>query len=231
MTTGAVFAKLCAVSGDGLPYPEIPQSIERIVIDALHEAWNRLCAEHEAAMRDTDEDQTTVLLEAKLRGLLDNEEVAGFNNEIFSIGREAKVVNFNGEHPDKMPDLSFQLTRCKPGLRSDYALHIECKPVNAKKGMSPYYGRDGMGRFIHGDYGWAMRSGVMLAYAERDYSFDEKLLPKLQEFLKIGDDSLAISKLCVTQTPPESHHQRKWMYANGKSPGNIRLLHIWLTVP
>jgi len=230
MMDGATFAKLCRSSGVGLPYPDVPASHLRIVVGALEEAWRRLHALPGVALSALDEDQTTTLLEQQLHGLLGSEDVAGFSPEFFHVTRDSKVVSFDGNHPDKMPDLSFLLMRTKPGIPSDYALHVECKPVNAAIGMSPYYGDDGMGCFIRGDYGSKMRSGLMVAYAQQGYTFQDKIAPVLVASLADPAHTLAVTRLPPRPPVPESHHRRAWTYANGRAPGDIKLLHVWLTI-
>lgn len=230
MMAGARFAALCRPSGEGMPYPAVAAAQERLIIEALHVAWEALRVHLGCELAGLGEDQTTALLENQLNVLLDAEAVAGFSREFFAVVREPKVVNYDGTHPDKMPDLAFVLGRRQPGLCSDYALHAECKPVNSAIYMSPYCGSDGMGNFIRGDYACKMRSGFMIAYAGTGYTFATKVLPKLQETFESSDDPFATTRLVGNGQIPESHHQRRWRYANGKVPGDIRLLHIWLNV-
>jgi hypothetical protein len=229
MMDEASFAKLCRPSGVNMPYPVVSPVQERIVILALEVAWKELRRDHKGDLATLSEDQTTTLLEARLNVLLDDESVPGFVRESFAVVREPKVTNFNGLHPDKMPDLGFLLGRLRPGLPADYVLYVECKPVNAERGMSPYYGRDGMGCFLEGDYGCKMRSGLMVAYAQEGYTFAEKMEPTLRERFQQPDDPFATTQLITHTTTPESHHARRWCYANQQVPGDIRLLHVWLT--
>jgi hypothetical protein len=235
-----LFAALCRPRGDGLPYPDPPVALKRIVVHALREAWHRLCfnlASEGTSVTALDEDQTTTLLEDRLRALLDDATIGGFVVPFFAIDRDAKVVNFNGEHPDKMPDLSIRLCEVTPGRPADYALHVECKPVGRAHGMEPYLGPDGMGCFIKGDYACKMTSGIMVAYADHGYTFDRKIVPRLQKHYGSPDDPCATVQLPVavsaylgpaTEPVSESVHRRGWTYANGQKPGDIRLIHVWL---
>lgn len=230
MMDGARFAALCRASGEGMPYPDLTAPQERVLVDALRAAWDRLRAAYGGVLAQWSEDQTTERLEAQLNALLDDEAVAGFSREFVGVAREPKVVNHDGRHPDKMPDLAFSLRRREPGLRADYSLHVECKPVNRRDGMSPYCDQDGMGKFIRGDYACKMRAGFMVAYAADGYTFAGKVAPKLRRSFNKAGDPYATTRLVDAAQTPESQHHRSWVYANGSAPGDIRLLHVWLTV-
>jgi hypothetical protein len=231
MMDGAKFALLCRPSGHSLPYPSFSATTQRIIVNALEEAWKRLCTQLGSTLNQLGEDQTTIVLKKELHHLLDDEIVPGFFREFFGITSHSSVVNYNGIHPKKMPDLIFQLYLGKRLAPSDYELHVECKPVNAKIGLSPYYGVDGMGCFINGDYACQMRIGFMIAYAQRGYTFHGDLLPIMSTFTSQRPDPLATTQLPVRWLVPESHHRRTWTYANGNPPGDIKLLHVWLTIP
>ncbi|MCB9551047.1 MAG: hypothetical protein H6705_04020 [Myxococcales bacterium] len=98
-------------------------------------------------------------------------------------------------------------------------------------GHAPYRGRDGMGCFIHGDYGCKTTLGLMIAPTPtRAIPSPTRSFPR----------SPKASASPTTRTPPpssrspdidppSSSHRRIWHYANGNAPGDIRLLHIWLT--
>lgn len=228
----ARFATLCRPDGIGLPHPEPGHARVRIIIAALIEAWIGVQARMTAAgepMSALDEDQTTTLLIAQLDRLLAHEGLPGFSSEFYVVTRDSKVVNFSGDNPDKMPDLTFSLRPALPGLPGTYGLHAECKPVDRDHGHAPYRERNGMGRFIHGDYGCQTTLGLMIAYAEPGYTFATKVLPELSAGFGQPDDPHATTILPLPGIdPPSSSHRRIWHYANGNAPGDIRLLHVWL---
>ncbi|MEZ4434747.1 MAG: hypothetical protein R3F65_20280 [bacterium] len=229
----ARFATLCRPDGEGLPHPDPAPIRLQILITALSRAWagvQRQMLASGDSLSALDEDQTTTLLIAWLEHLLDHEAIPGFSAEFYGVTRDAKVVNHDGHHPDKMPDVTFSLRPGLPGLPGTYSLHAECKPVGRQHGHAPYRGRDGMGCFIHGDYGCKTTLGLMIAYADPGYTFADKVLPALSQGFGQPDDPHATTILPLPDIdPPSSSHRRIWHYANGNAPGDIRLLHIWLT--
>lgn len=229
----ARFAALCAPSGEDMPHPDPPPARLEVIVAALNAGWHRVqahLAAHGQQMSALEEDQITTLLIIALNHLLADETVPGFTDEFFTVARDPKVVNYDGKHPDKMPDLVFFLRAAQPGLSANDGLHVECKPVGRKHGHLPYRSREGMGCFIHGDYGCKTTLGLMVAYADPGYEFGNKILPALTADFGHALDLHATTLLPAAGIdPPVSSHRRAWHYANGRTPGDIRLLHVWLT--
>jgi len=234
-----LFARLVRLQGPGLPYPEPAQEFKQILVLALHVGWRRLgwrLGQQGHALSALDERQTTTLLVEELRRLLDSGEVDGFCLPFFAVERDAKVVNFDGLHPEKMPDIVFGLCNRMPGVPADAALHVECKPVGLDIGYKPYLDRDGLGCFLHGDYGSKARAGMMVAYGDTGYTFADVVTRLEPSFGQPGDPyaTVQMPAIVVYSGIPavtaiyESSHRRNWAYADGSRPGDIRITHVWL---
>jgi hypothetical protein len=110
-------------------------------------------------------------------------------------------------------------------LASLNALFIECKIIDDNKRMSLYL-KNGISRYIDGQYAWSMRHSVMIAYVKNSKGTDD-----LKSYLhNEGDKDWESNKVGV-----HSSHCRNWQYTRkeygeGFQPGKIKLLHIWLKV-
>jgi hypothetical protein len=98
-----------------LPHPPIPQRTILLLCNVIRRAWQLLAASPPAGflLHSATEDEITLelvdIIENRLRK---NGEVDGFDRARFGkVVREPKISNFNKTHPDKMPDIFFDLKR------------------------------------------------------------------------------------------------------------------------
>jgi hypothetical protein len=180
----------------------------------------------------------------QLHWILDNrlihtKEVKGFNKIFFkNVIRAPELTNVDGNHPDKKPDLVFYLKRDKlPVLSSHDAIFAECKPVNkVTHKIPPKYCRDGLIRFINGDYAWTMQEGLMIGYVKDDLTIHENLATelasaKLYESMGSPTPPLQLSSSEATEHAQALHvtqHQRdfNWPEDRGRA-ADIRIYHSW----
>lgn len=223
-----------------LPHKPIPLAMFLIVEEALRVSWQRLkdrptpridlrTAEEDAVTHDLYE---VIFDEVFNKGLVD-----GFDEERFTVStREAKVRNYDGSNPDKMPDLLVGLKgRSEVYRRTQDWLFIECKPVDATHTVGVHYGAKGISRFIRGDYAWAMTSALMVGYASSGYAIDPKLIETLgdrakefevQEMPKCCSLSLSTA---ISEAVYLTRHKRTFNYQeNGNAAPSIQLRHLWL---
>ena len=92
------------------------------------------------------------------------------------------MTNFDGKHPDKMPDLVFFLNRDSlPVLLTHDALVAECKPVDKNHPAGGDYCDKGLRRFVIGDYAWPMQEAMMVGYVRDGRSIAANLLPAMAQ--------------------------------------------------
>lgn len=135
---------------------------------------------HSSANEDTITQMLKEIIENRLRK---NGEIEGFNCALFGkVTRDQKIPNVDKKHPDKMPDIFFDLKREKlPVLSDQDGLFVECKPVDQKHPIFSCYCKKGLIRFIDGDYAWAMQDALMVGYVKTPYS--------LKRFASVLDDN------------------------------------------
>jgi hypothetical protein len=159
-----------------LPHPQIPQRTVLLIAEVIKKAWQLLEEEppSDFHIQLADEDTITqVLVETIENRLRKTGDIHGFNCALFGkVIREPKITNFDKAHPDKMPDIFFDLRREHLPIMSDQdGLFVECKPVDIKHPILSHYCNKGLVRFVNGDYAWAMQDALMVGYVKGRYSF------------------------------------------------------------
>ena len=229
-----------------LPYADYSNPIKRVICDALRIGWSHLCSE---ARRDgknvdaLDEDAITILYKEILNKMRATSPapVPGFSPLAFeTVVRDATVVSFDGAHVEKKPDLVFRTIPLSPAEPcSEYrGLFVESKIVSSAHPIANYANK-GIARFVLGEYGWAMRSGLMLCYPRDGMTIPASLVPHLKKRAKDKTDELRIASMPAIGSAfgsnPRAYvstHDRVWNYPRGRGrPGPIALTHLWLTVP
>lgn len=225
-----------------LPHKPLPLAMFLIVEEALRVAWQRLKTRTNPRIDilTADEDDVTHdFLEVIVDEVFDRGLVDGFDTTRFTVVvRETKVRNYNGDHPDKMPDLLVGVagrTIDDFYRRSQDWLFIECKPVDADHTVGVHYGAKGIARFVRGDYAWTMTSALMVGYASAGYTIDPKLIETLQnrgeefEVLEMPTQCPSSPSQSGNESVYSTKHKRTFDYVeNGKPAPPIELRHLWL---
>lgn len=227
--------------GIRLPHPRLSLRVHLLVESAVCAAWE-LMTNHGRAGFDlataTEDVVTHELYERLYDEVFDKGVVAGFDREVFAaMRREPKVRNFNGSHPDKMPDLLVEfIDRPAEAMNSQHGLFIECKPVDRKHPAGSAYCDEGLIRFVRGDYAWTMQSAMMIGYASKGYS----LMPKLSEAVtakrkepiptSFGPEPCRRTKATTfAEQVAVSKHLRTFNYVENNLPAGIIVIrHLWL---
>lgn len=216
-----------------LPHPPIHPRTLLIISNVIQRAWELVDEKPPAgfSLQAADEDTITqALVEVMENRLRKNGEIDGFNCALFGrVTREPKIANYNKEHPDKMPDIFFDLKRDHMSILSDQdGLFVECKPVDRKHPAWSCYCQKGLVRFINGDYAWAMQNAMMIAYVSAPYSFD-----KLSSALNSSKSkALNITKQkSIDKEHYLSTHNRSFLWQhNSASACPIEIVHLWLSL-
>jgi hypothetical protein len=222
-----------------LPHPPIDPRLILIVHGVVERGLELLRTDPPEGfdLRTAKEDAITFhlhwVIENRLRH---NKEIPGFDMRNFGrVWREPKVTNFDGGHPDKMPDLVFDLKRDSlPILNSQDGLFVECKPVDDAHAAGKHYCDKGLRRFVNGDYAWTMQEAMMVAYVRDGRSIGKSLLPALharRDALKIVADPSRIDGSRASKSAEilyASTHARSFPWPDGRGGAcDIRIFHSW----
>ena len=222
-----------------LPHAPLPLAVWLVTEDAIRLAWVRLRQRTFEGfdLAAADEDAVTL----KLHEILVDEvygtgQVEGFDDTVIQIGsREAKIRNFDGQSPDKMPDLHIAVVGRERVRQSQDGIFIECKPVDADHTAGVHYCEKGILRFVRGDYAWAMTTAMMVAYAKDGYTIEPKLTDALKKSTTISTKSMpsqcaSPETLLFSATTQVTVHERNFRYVEtGEAAPDITLRHLWLS--
>lgn len=217
-----------------LPHPPIPERMILLVCKVIRHAW-QLLADHppenfhlQSANEDVITQALVEIIESRLRK---SGEVEGFNPAFFGkVIRGPEITNFDKNHPDKEPDMFFDLKRENyPVYLEQDGLFVECKPVDKKHPVSSCYCQKGLVRFVNGDYAWAMQEAMMVGYVANGYSFQNlatALDAPSSTYLNTASHSEQ-AELAVYH----SRHNRDfmWLESHG-SACPISVTHLWLQI-
>lgn len=218
-----------------LPHPPIDQRTVLLICKVIKMAWQLLEEKPPSSfcMQSADEDTITQLLVEIIENVLrQNGEIDGFNRHQFGrVSRDSKITNFDKKHPDKMPDIFFDLRRDRlPIINDQDGLFVECKPVDPQHPILSYYCNKGLVRFVNGDYAWAMQDALMVGYVKGRYSFiklgsildDEKSKPTLKPIEHFAVDEYEIYR---------SSHKRDFYWLENRGQAcPITISHLWLSI-
>jgi hypothetical protein len=224
----------------GMRVASIPSSLMVVVQNVMSTAWRFLLQEVEQgsfSICKSTEDQITERLHMIL-GALDAEgesAVAGLSQLQCPI-REGNVRNYDGTKLDKQADLTFRpirnLVHC--GNTIPTAIFIECKPIDAKHPVPSIYCRDGLVRFVNGDYAWGVDRAIMVGYVRNVCALPGGLSTALVDFT-LSRQMQLVGKLQVLpntisgDTVCQSMHGRQFQLPGMTTPvGQIVVHHLWL---
>jgi hypothetical protein len=214
-----------------LPHPPIPQRTILLLCKVIRRAWQLLSESPptgfilHAEKEDTITQMLVEIIENRLRK---NGDVDGFDSVRFGrVVREPKITNYDKKHPDKMPDIFFDLKREKAPVLSDQdGLFVECKPIDGDHPLFSCYCQKGLIRFVNGDYAWAMQDALMVGYVTGHYSY-EKLASVLNK-----NDSTNLKTNNHSEIVPSiyrSNHDREFEWqGNSGHACQISVSHLWL---
>lgn len=218
----------------------IPPSFMVVVQNVIATAWRCLLDDVDRgsfSICSSTEDQITEHLYMIL-GELDaagDSAVPGLSQLQLS-GREANVRNYNGTKPDKQPDLTFRPIRGLISCRNTVpaAIFIECKPIDANHPLPSIYCRDGLIRFLNGDYAWGVDRAMMVGYVRNICSLPGGLSTALVGTTLSSQMDLVGGLQVLTNTAfgdavCQSTHNRQFQLPSTSSPvGSIVVNHLWL---
>lgn len=241
MSKKGVFS-IQAAATDHLPFaPLSPQQI-RAILQAFRFAWSEFLAEPEPhGIEDVSNAKEVPISEALLRVLctIHNAKkppIPVFSDEFQTPISDAGLRNYNGKKLGTKVDFCFRpKVNPYPGRNVDhYGLFVEAKPISG--GELYNYMRNGLVKFLRGDYSWAMTQGMMVAYVQPT----SQQLPDalIAYFKRLGNANTFGIQDTPRTWPADRHiprpcltvHERTWSYPSPEAPppGNIEIIHLWL---
>ncbi len=224
----------------GVSVTAIPLSLMIVVQNVMSMAWRVLMEEVSRgsfSICDTTEDQITERLHMIL-GELDaagDSSVPGLS-QLQTPVREGNVRSYDGAHLDKQPDLAFRPIRnlifC--GNTVPTAIFIECKPIDAKHPIPSVYCRNGLVRFVNGDYAWGVDRAMMVGYVRNVCALPGGLStalidPALSREMELSGKLENLPNTFSGDAVCQSSHNRQFQLTGMASPiGQIVVNHLWL---
>lgn len=217
--------------GIDLPLFPLHQEHLRAIVEVLCSAWADLLQRYPRILFHEDEAAINALMETRLSALLDEDQLWG--QMVRAVARGRETTSFDGTHLEKRPDLSLFLTR----RHAAFPLTIECKIIDkASNKDGKLYCEKGVSRFVAGEYAWATKEALLIAYVRDKSTIASTLAPLFvppPSGLAAYGTKDAVSAVGVP--PPDlakSSHGRTFRYplrkAPGDDPGAIALWHLWL---
>lgn len=224
---------------NGYPHA-VHAGVIKVVSAALSHAWTIICSDTAkhlvppspgAPEEDRYTESICQILEQMLRA--DVPVVDGFTSETFeSISRSESTCNYAGTSLNKQPDILIRLADGPLVLaRRFVGIYVEAKVVSMSNPIGKYT-KEGLNRFVEGQYSWAMQDGIMLAYNRakiRPISSLAGALAKDGTLSAVADTAGIYLDLSTHKIKGVgcSKHSRSWKYIGGDAPGEIRVWHLW----
>jgi len=163
--------------------------------------------------------------------------VPGFTSAIIdSVSRAESICNYDGQELNKNSDLAIRLAN-EPliSTRRWVGVFVESKIVSTSHTMDGY-ATNGLGRFVRGEYAWAMSDGIMLAYQKLKHrpmsALSDRLASDPTLHAQAEDGVLLLERSDFAPISGRSIHARDWPYVGGGDPGAIQVWHLWdLAIP
>jgi len=218
-----------------LPHPPVNDRTILLVCRVFEKAWELLKKNPPAnfdiqtANEDSISEILVGIIESRLRY---SDEVNGFDSALFGrVSREPKITNYNKKHPDKMPDIFFDLRREQLQTLSEQdGLFVECKPVDPNHPVYSCYCKKGLIRFVNGDYAWAMQQALMVGYVQKPYSYTN-----LSTAIDTQGENIPLNTTrhgtAAKGILYQSTHKRTFQWVENRGTAcSIQISHHWLSL-
>ncbi len=217
-----------------LPLKPLNQVHLQVIFEAVISAWNNLITVCDVNVFQEGEESINRLLVSELNNFRDG-ELSEWSLLVSSVQDATNVPNVNGTRIGRQPDISLTLSRGSPNL----PFIIECKLISPTKRVNLYC-KEGLARFVEGEYAWYDKQSVMLAYVQDQSTTQKKLFPHLKKWQLKHEDPYQTIHLPMSvdwledEDLSKSVHKRIFPYV-GKhtscTPGDISMWHLWLKLP
>ncbi len=243
-----------------IPYPDLSDLLKEAIEDALREAWNNLPTEALAqgiSLDDADETPINRLLRDELEKLRtdQNRPIPEFNDDVFTYITESEGLPDRTGKPfdinTKKPDFVIRPPKPPAGVAraGTYGMYVECKLIEGGHSSRTVasYCKEGIRRFVDGEYASVMPSAMMVAYLR---CTDESLPTSLSQYLNSTNPKTHTANTTTyeVESHPRVHPRRTngrtpltYLSKHGRSeatvgtlqrlPGPIEITHLWFELP
>ena len=217
--------------GVRLPVAAISEDHLEILADGFRQAFDDVRVYAATTVATGNEPEVTALLEARLNSLISEDSLWGLL--VFAVARGKESISFDGSSLEKRPDLSIVLSGSEPR----FPLVAEAKILDsAASKTAALYCKDGIRRFVDGEYAWGNREAFMIGYVRDGSSIDGTLKAFLSKAAAVHPDWYLVKTLPVRVGSNSSdlaytRHGRNFVYGGQpppNSPGEISVWHLWL---
>ena len=214
-----------------LPLEPIANDHLEVVGERLRQAFDDVRIHAPSTVATGKESEVTALMQARLNRMI--EEDAFWRQLVLCVGRGTESISFDGSHLEKRPDLSIVLS----GANRRFPLVAEAKVLDtAASKTTALYCKNGIRRFVQGEYAWGNREAFMIGYVRDGSSIDPTLKAFLSKAENLDHERYLVEALPVpVESGPSdlayTRHGRKFVYGSQpppNSPGPISLWHLWL---
>ena len=217
--------------GVRLPLAAITEDHLQVLADGLRQAFDDVRVHEPATVGTGEEPEVTALMQARLNGLIHEDSL--WRQLVLWVGRGAESISFDGSHLEKRPDLSIVLS----GAERRFPLVAEAKILDAAVSKTAaLYCKNGIRRFVEGEYAWGNREAFMIGYVRDGSSIDTTLKAFLSKAVDLHPHRYLVEALPVPVGSGSSdlaytRHGRNFVYGSQRppnSPGSISVWHLWL---
>ena len=218
--------------GVRLPLAPIADEHLEILAEGLRRAFDDIRAHAPTKVATGQEPEVTALMQARLNRLIQEDSL--WRQLVLWVGRGTESISFDGSHLEKRPDLSIVLS----GAERRFPLVAEAKIIDAAASKTAtVYCKNGIRRFVEGEYAWGNREAFMIGYVRDDSSIDTTLKTVLSKAAALHPHRYLVEALPVLVGSGSSdlaytRHGREFVYASQRppnTPGPISVWHLWLT--
>ena len=215
--------------GVRLPLVAITDEHMEVLADGLRQAFKDVRPGAAATVAEGEETEVTGLMQARLNRLIGEDSLWG--QLVLYVGRGTETMSIDGSHLEKRPDLSIVLS----GRERRFPLVAEAKILDAAASKTvAQYCRDGIRRFVEGEYAWGGREAFMIGYVRDGSSIDTTLggfLARDSHRQRYRVEALPVAVGAGASDLAYTRHGRDFVYGDQpvpNTPGPISVWHLWL---
>ena len=217
--------------GVRLPLAPIADDHLEILAERLQQAFDDVRVHAPATVATGEEPEVTALMQARLNRLIQEDSLWG--QLVLWVGRGTESISFDGSHLEKRPDLSIVLS----GTERRFPLVAEAKILDAVTSKTAaLYCKNGIRRFVEGEYAWGNREALMIGYVRDGSSIKTTLTAALSKAMDSHPRVYLVEALPVPVGSGSSdlaytRHGRNFVYRRQRPPnshGPISIWHLWL---
>ena len=214
-----------------LPLAAIADEHLKILAEGLRQAFDDIRVHAPATVDTGEEPEVTALMQARLNRLIHEDSL--WRQLVLWVGRGTESVSFDGSHLEKRPDLLIVLSSAE----RRFPLVAEAKILDAAASKTVgLYCKNGIRRFVEGEYAWGNREAFMIGYVRDGSSINTTLKAFLLKAMNLLPDSYLVKSLPVPVGSGSfdlayTRHGRNFVCGNQQPPirpGPISVWHLWL---